>query len=132
MYNVNLFELKDEILKLAAEKPDFVYTKQGVPSNGCSYVGASMHTEGGEGCIIGQALMRLGVSETGLREWESGYSTANSIGRLLYDAEFITVTEMDNHLIDAIQDTQAGQDTGCSWGEAVISLKTFAKVTSSV
>lgn len=133
MYNVNLFDLKDEILKLAEESPDFIYTDQGIPNiAGCSYVGATIGTLGGKACIIGQALQRLGVPEQDLRIWELEADAGTSVYRLLNDNKIITVTGMDDHLMDAIVDTQSAQDDRCPWGRAVIPLKPFAKVTSSV
>ncbi len=135
MYNVNLIELKDEILKLAEESPDFNYLEQGVPTMGCSYVGASIGALVGKPCIIGQALQRLGVPEQALREWENRrhkQEVDTAAYTLLQDTSIITLTGEDFDIMDAIAETQSAQDTHCTWGQAVIPLKSFAKLPSSV
>lgn len=119
-YDFTLEDLRREVLALADERPDFVYTAQkereslGVGAS-CSYTGARINSTEGEACIYGQALTRLGVPQDDLM----GYS--NNIASLLYD-EF-ELAEYDINYADSLNSVQQAQDGGISWGKAVEPLR---------
>lgn len=105
------------VRELAAERPDFIYTQQpeglahGVGKSTCSYVGARMGVKGGEGCIVGQALQRLGVKKKTLRRREGEPATA-VLRRLGVDPGWV-------HNGWWLNRVQAHQDMGNSWGYCV-------------
>lgn len=105
-----------EVRKLAAERPDFNYREQPMEhpetrADQCSYVYASVGVTEGEGCIIGQALQRLGVSEETLLENDTVFASAFLLN--------LGVTETDLTSYRWIDRVQSLQDTGKTWGEAV-------------
>lgn len=119
-YDFALEDLRREVLALADERPDFVYTTQkereGVGSGEfCSYTGARLHSTEGEACIYGQALTRLGVPQDTLM----GLST--NIVSLLSSKFGLDVHNIDYD--DALRLVQFAQDGGVSWGEAVKPLR---------
>lgn len=119
-YDFTLEDLRREVLALADERPDFVYTAQkereslGVGAS-CSYTGARLHSTEGEACIFGQALTRLGVSKDTLM----GVST--NIVSLLSSKFGLDVHNIDYD--DALRLVQQAQDGGVSWGKAVEPLR---------
>lgn len=123
---VDLHKLEDEIIKLAEERPEHTYegAKVTKEAGGCSYVGTKLGVVGGEGCIVGQALMRLGVSEDYLREIEAGAGSLNakellSRGRRLFNTE-----NNDSGTMRTILLVQGNQDDGLTWGESVRRVQT--------
>lgn len=118
-YNFTVADVVTEVRKLAAERPDFNYKAQpGLePSDmgGCSYVGRDRYDPEGEGCIIGQALARLGVNHDDLVERE-GNLASTAIQRLLGQV----VTDVDDFDEDRWLDAvQGNQDAAHPWGIAV-------------
>lgn len=104
-----------EVIKLAEERPDFVYKAQAgsLVDEGCSYLTAGLRTLAGEGCIVGQALTRLGVSDEDLYEVE-GDSAIGAVARLRGE----NLTEF-SRTIQKLGAIQSWQDHGYSWGVAV-------------
>lgn len=112
----------EQIRAIATEHPHFVYTSQAQHRGGCSYVAASRHLgdgdERGVGCIVGQAMVRVGTTDTAtLRAWEE-----NEDGGDVNDV----VDKHPEWLADADEDeaawmgaVQYEQDRGASWGRAV-------------
>ena len=126
-YDFTLEDLRREVLSIADERPDFVYTAQkereglGIGAS-CSYTGAIMFSTEGEACIFGQALTRLGVPQDDLM----GHSI--NVASLLYD-EF----ELDEYNIDyadALNRVQQSQDGGVPWGKAVEPLRNLEVKTA--
>ncbi|GAA1411999.1 hypothetical protein AUR04nite_00280 [Glutamicibacter uratoxydans] len=119
-------QVVEAVRKLAEERPDFVYADQpervafreahpGMKE--CSYLGAYVPSEidptfasyEGEGCIVGQALARLGVSRDDLVEVEGESAKYVMVGNsmpLTYEPGWLSVV-------------QSEQDEGRSWAEAV-------------
>jgi len=122
--NLTIPAIIAEVRKVAAERPNFVYAEQ--PErvalvermgtiNGnleCSYLGAFNVETGaepvGEGCIVGQALKRLGVNDGHLRDHE-GRSASSVVASL-------TGNYKGSGWLNLVQ---SGQDGGLSWAEAV-------------
>lgn len=111
---IKLHDLEAEIIKLAIERPDFTYSTPGE----CSYVGTDKGVIGGEACIVGQALQRLGVPEEFLREWENSTidTTFDDLVGAKNDLHF---DEDDYTAYSFISEVQRKQDMGLEWREAV-------------
>ena len=112
--NITSSQVVAEVRKLAEERPDFVYRDQPGSTFDCSYLGAFVPAEGepysGEGCIVGQALTRLGVDESDLRMVERTSAKA-----ALVDLD-IECSEAD---LDWLSEVQGLQDDRSSWRQAV-------------
>ena len=96
-----------QVRALAQERPDYVYQRPlGNPETECSYLtGAD-----GQGCIMGQALTRLGVSIEALSTIE-GENVMAALPRLA-----VRTTPSDGWWLRAVQEQQ---DHGSTWGQAV-------------
>lgn len=119
-YDFTLEDLRREVLALADERPDFVYTAQKEREGlgfgaSCSYTGARLHSTEGEACIFGQALTRLGVSKDTLM------GTSTNIVSLLFGKFGLDVHNIDYD--DALRRVQVAQDGGVPWGKAVEPLR---------
>ena len=110
----------DECVKLAQENPDFVYNPRKT-SGGCLYNSPCVYCvgeEGGDqeygpdcsGCIIGQALQRMGWSD------EKELSSVELVDGLL--KHFIDTVE-STQILDRLLIIQMAQDGGDSWASAV-------------
>lgn len=97
------------VTAIAKERPFFVYSDIG---------GAE-----GEGCIMGQALVSLGMSKESLVEWENTRHEAgfdSSIRSLLDDPDMIRKEGLDwEPVSDALRSVQRKQDQGTTWADAV-------------
>ena len=118
MHNFTIDDVVTEIKKLAQERPDFNYRTQPIEdftlrSSNCSYVSASRNVQDGEGCIVGQALTRLGVSRKELSLFE-GQAASTVLRRLLADYDIKDISK-----IVWINDVQERQDGGADWGLCV-------------
>lgn len=117
MYNFNSADVVAEVRKLAQERPDFVYTDQTTIESSCSYVYDSIGSGTGEGCIVGQALNRLGVDKTTLIQFDeaedgSGWPAGYVLEQLIPNK----TTEGDVKILNRIQ---MKQDFGSTWKESV-------------
>lgn len=110
-------ELIQEVRKIAAERPDFIYSNQGVDTDLCSYFGRAVGDESGSPCIIGQALKNLGVNTSRLKQAEDDYDDGTNIAAAL-DEQFIdlTYTVQEARWLDK---AQSAQDFGNPWAKAV-------------
>lgn len=109
-------DLMQQVRCLANEKPSFVYSEQEDYDVGwgCSYVAARIGSPKGVGCIMGQALMALGIARHTLAAWEQE-AIASNVAALLDHLGVPTTGEQSAWLLDV----QESQDQGLSWGEAV-------------
>lgn len=119
MENITIENVVAEVRKLASEQPDFNYMSQSPDQSdtGCSYLGAVIGVEGGQGCIVGQALTRLGVPAVVLREHEG--SGARHVIAALRETAGAYMTEAEHVLAYWLGNVQAHQDRGDPWAEAV-------------
>lgn len=94
-----------EVRALANQSPEFVYTIVD-PRGSCLYV----HEDGQGGCIVGQALMALGVSamELGNHEGDAAPSVIRDLG--------IEASLEEELWLDGVQ---TYQDDGETWSFAV-------------
>lgn len=106
--------LKEEVLKLAAEKPDFIYESDPNALEPCAYL-AWYKDEARGSCIMGQALMNLDVDPLELSKYEGADISAvvevlNGGGEPQYHRD-----KLDYWL----SYVQAQQDLGYTWSEAI-------------
>ena len=60
----------EEVRRLAAEQPDFVYSEQEGAVGECSYFSCAIGDSSGQACIVGQALASLNVDMSDLKRKE--------------------------------------------------------------
>ena len=108
----------EEVRRLAAEQPDFVYgTQEGADANeDCSYFGCAVGVTSGQACIVGQALASLNVDMSDLKRKEAkGFAMA--IGEALEQGVVdILYTEEEQAWLSNVQ---YHQDREESWAQAV-------------
>lgn len=110
-------ELIQEVRKIAAERPDFVYGDQGIDNNTCSYFGRDIGDESGSPCIIGQALKNLGVDTSRLKQAEDELAEDLEISRVL-GLGYIELPYTDQEA-QWLQKVQTNQDFNDYWVKAV-------------
>lgn len=101
-------ELWDEVVKVAAENPDYIYEH-----DVCRY-----EMRGKPACIVGQAMYRLGASVDDL----AGFDNHGAIGDLVVQRADV-FDGSDKMALTALGLTQASQDRLNPWGVAVESAK---------
>lgn len=110
-------QVVNEVRRLAAEQPDFVYVNPVDPENAdCLYVhnwGVLDQPVVG-GCIAGQALLNLGVPAWKLHEEEY-----TSVGAILSKVGVTVDRGSDRDDLDWLDNVQAKQDIKIPWGAAV-------------
>lgn len=113
-----LTKLENEVLQLAAEYPRAVYMKWDAEFP-CSYIYG--YGGPGRGCLFGQALRRLGVTD------EKMLAPARGIISLLSDAMGILhIHQLPSKLFErmvVLENAQRAQDLGSAWGHAVETLR---------
>ncbi|AWN04370.1 hypothetical protein PBI_GRAYSON_26 [Rhodococcus phage Grayson] len=114
-YTINPAQIRWEITRLAVLKPDFRYFEannlEGWET--CKYV----DEETGEGsCIVGQALMNLGVSKDDLSYYEE--SGADYVIRDLLKLSEKDI-EFNKNTLNWIREVQLQQDLDHTWAFAV-------------
>lgn len=116
MYGFTVQDVVREVRRIAEEEPDFVYTIQpeNATSGSCYYASADGQGNG-RGCIVGQALGRLGVSMEALGDLDKGEEA--SVIRVLPD--ILPVYASDEGALNWLSDVQHQQDIGYQWGAAV-------------
>ncbi|MFF0498493.1 hypothetical protein ACFYU5_18960 [Nocardia aobensis] len=114
--DIPLTEIIAEIRRIAAESPDYVYKPVVKPNSlgigTCEYVERSADGELVGSCIVGRALVNLGVPPEVLTFTDDFTPTAFG---LLADLDF----DVRGAEIKWIQRVQSGQDQKMSWGDAV-------------
>lgn len=109
-------DLIAEVIKIAQASPKFVYDS----TWGCSY--ANGESTEGESCLFGQALSKLGVNESTLREIDSYEITEVTIGVISDpDSEYVFPIDIIGTTEQAVamQAAQLAQDNSKPWGEAI-------------
>jgi hypothetical protein len=104
--------------ELAAERPDYVYDNEGMGNSMDGFSPTSCFYRHGEdreraGCIVGQALDRLGYVVP--EELEG--STSTYVLNYIFGAGTATQEGMAD--IRWVRDVQSQQDIGSTWGKAV-------------
>ena len=117
-YDFTMEDLRREVLSIADERPDFVYTAQKERGDAvaCSYTGARFGSTEGEACIFGQALTRLGVPQEALMDSDA------AISPLLSDDLGFEWSDI-RQVYDPFIAVQQSQDDGEPWGKAVEPLR---------
>ena len=120
---ITLQQVVDKVREVAKERPEFVYRDQpGAGADECSYTSAGIDTDEGEGCLIGQALMRCGLSRETLAQLQDGKAVGISdflpvlVGHVEQESNRNTTRDPRVRWLLAAQNAQ---DTGSSWADAV-------------
>lgn len=104
-------QVRDEVIRLGNEDPDFIYTNQDGHNSRrtCGYAGFNVGTYEGRACIVGQALQNLGVPERQLMDRSEGADTV---------VQELAKSSTDEDLV-FLSTVQEAQDSGQPWGEAI-------------
>lgn len=107
-----------EVKRLAAESPNAQYTPPYLPTyDECMYASGECGT--GSGCLIGQALQRLGVSVKRLMEFDEMQpvpGVASVVAFLVNDG---VLAPPDTGEVTWLTTVQSAQDGGNFWGQCV-------------
>lgn len=106
--------LKEEVLNLAAEKPDFIYESDPNAVEACAYLVWDKDEATGS-CIMGQALMNLGVNPLELSKYE-GADIAAVVDILNGGTEPHYHRDKLDYWLSYVQ---GRQDNGDTWSTAV-------------
>lgn len=118
MSTIKVSDLWNEVIKVSQDDPEFVYDRD-EESGKCSY-----QRNGEPSCIVGHALHRLGVSIEDLKAFDTmSDSDINEI--ILSNHDIFEVDSMAAKR--GLEFTQANQDSGKPWAEAVREGKSWAE-----
>lgn len=107
MSNVTEQDIINEVLRLAAENPDYIYTIPGGDEHSsCVYI-----HDGNGSCIVGRALVNNGFDPEKVAQYEG--VTADE---MLVALDIKEETDFDQTWLDRVQ---TEQDSGTPWAEAV-------------
>lgn len=112
-------QLLKEVIKLSAEQPEKIYQRGYPLTNICSYVSGG----DGEGCIMGQALVRLGVDPELLSHWEDAESLVDTTIQTLLESPSAPFTYEEEFTTDVFSQIQGKQDQSIPWRKCVLSAK---------
>ncbi len=118
MSKVTYEDVLAEVIKVGEAEPDFVYTDQpGVDYDGtCHYLYGNGDGDG-RGCIVGQALLNLGITEERIKSFREDYADTFLPNVLGIDSPGEGSEEYT--ALKTIMHIQFAQDNGEPWGEAV-------------
>ena len=106
----------EEVRRLAAEQPGFIYGLQAGAGGTCSYFGCAIGDTSGQACIVGQALANLNVDMSGLKSREDGDLGMAIAEALAFGKVDISYTAEDARWLDNVQ---YQQDRDEPWAQAV-------------
>lgn len=118
MSKITYEDVLAEVIKVGEAEPDFVYTDQpGVHYDGaCHYLYGNDKSEG-RGCIVGQALLNLGIPKDRIESFREEYADVFLPNVLGIDSPWEGSEEYT--ALKTITHIQFAQDNGEPWGEAV-------------
>lgn len=127
MKHINLLDLENEVRRLAAENPDFVYEGAVEDRYGSQYVSCFYTAKGDDGnltgsCLFGQALINLGADPYELHSYEHA-----SISDVLERAMLISHSR--SKWFNEVQD---GQDAKMTWSVAVAEADRHQKTRAAL
>lgn len=115
---ITIEDIEKKVRQLAEANPEFVYTDQTTGNTKfdakCGYVGKEFRSTEGAGCIVGQAMQKLGVSEKILLEFEYTVDSVNDAG-----VEGLLNWLNINGSAKWLSDVQGHQDSSEPWARAV-------------
>lgn len=118
---MKVVDVAREIVRLGRENPEHVYE---ITSDlGCTYVRETSENNYEGDCIVGQAMINLGLDPKILLDADNalirgGGKTASTI--LIENRS--AVEEHDDVILNRIDTVQASQDEGTKWGTAIRNL----------
>lgn len=118
---MKVVDVAREIVRLGRENPDHVYKM--TSDLGCTYVRETSENNYEGDCIVGRAMINLGIDPKILLDADSdlirgGGKTASEI----IAENRSEVEEHDNDILAQIDWVQSHQDDGDKWGTAIESL----------
>lgn len=111
---IKIQDIENKMLELIRANPDNIYNSQGGP---CSYL-RGVCSNGSEGCLLGQALIALGIEPSRLGLTQSIASLLYN----LYDIGLISEHPDDSHVTNRIAWAQSIQDMRHSWGRILTTV----------
>jgi hypothetical protein len=114
---ITIDQLITEVRRLAAEKPDYVYTPA---FNDKTTIACWYQAPGKEHCIFGQALANIGVTVP--------YDNEGSRIRLLITSMDAIEHTRDEKKLDWCTNAQNAQDRGNSWSQAILDADGMAEM----
>lgn len=108
---ITVGDVNAELKRLMQENPDFIYRSVGGLNGSCQYTDGDNCT----GCIFGQALTNLGISEEDLKKVENQpiHSAWVDLGQPRLDEKMNLVWS----------DIQSEQDIGNKWGNLLVHIE---------
>lgn len=118
MSKITYEDVLTEVIKVGEAEPDFVYTDQPDVNYGgaCHYLYGNAEGEG-RGCIVGQALLNLGIPKERIESFREDYADVFLPNVLGIDSPGEGSEEYTT--LKTITHIQFAQDDGKPWGEAV-------------
>lgn len=118
---VKVIDVAREIVRLGRENPEHVYEQ--TSDLGCTYV-REISEDNYEGdCIVGQAMINLGIDPEILHDADNSmFSGGGASASTLIVQNRSVVEEHDDVILNRIDTVQAGQDRGDKWGVAIKNL----------
>ena len=116
---VSIVALLDTVIELGIKHSEHVYDRGEDGNGSCLYF-----QNGKPGCIIGQALAKLGVDNETLQKYDDnpggdGTGIDDILNRFeddfLWDSDYLKNQE----IVDTLNHIQTEQDRGSTWGQAI-------------
>lgn len=106
--------LYNKVVELATERPDFAYC-QSIYAN-CLYTQGADYNPECDGCIVGQALQRMGFSKEELKPLDD-------VGSIKEVATYFMIRDKETKpIIDSLIEIQKRQDRGMTWKGSVYGI----------
>lgn len=106
--------LYSKVVELATEQPDFVYSESKYQS--CLYTQGRDYNQTCDGCLIGQALQRMGFTKDEVRPLDY-------VGSIEAVSEYFSLKDEETtSIINSLQEIQTRQDKGRTWGRSVYGI----------
>lgn len=129
---ISITDVAREVVRLADADPTHIYVKatneEGaaacfyLPGDHSHPMDPNSRVTAPEGCLFGQALTNLGVSNDDLLGNE-GEPVEEVLFHLQITPDLINRTEVEDRMLNTFGDVQSSQDGGAPWGIAVEPLR---------
>lgn len=120
---INIEDLLETTIKIGMEFEETIYDRGDGGHGDCLYV-----QHGKPGCIVGQALFKLGVPLARMTEYDT-YGDDSGINQIIggdtFSDDFVSNRSYEKtaEIVAKLQMIQRHQDDGATWGEAVNTVK---------
>lgn len=121
MTEIDVEVLARKVRDLAEAYPDAVYpSEQSEPEGGYGASYAAGEVGPGVGCIVGQAMKALGVSNEDVSEMDNIGFFSHVPNNVISPVKIRVITHRQEILAEWIDQVQQNQDAHNSWGEAAL------------